>query len=247
MMKRPALVAHRGQMADYPENTLLAFEAALECGARHIEFDLQRTADGVLVVLHDVDPARVTGVAGDLFEMPFEALETLRVSEPERLRGRAFSEPVPRLEDAVDLLLRHPGVTAFIELKSESVDRFGVAPVCRQLLNEIAPIASRAVVISFHREVVRYISDNSAFKTGYVLRKYDLQHRAFARRLCPDYLIVNYTKLTRGEPLWPGDWEWMLYDITDPESCREYLDQVSLIETRDICRMLRHPLLAEQP
>jgi len=233
-------------MESYPENTLIGLEAALQCGASYIEFDVQSTMDGVLVVFHDVELKRVTGVAGNLFEMQFDALGSVRVSEPERFPMRTFCEPVPTLIDVVDLLQRYPDATAFVEIKDESVDRFGVDVVCKQLLKEIEPIQQQAVVISFHKEAIRCVKDNSPFKTGYVLERYDVQHHGFAQQLKPDYLIVNHTKLNKGEAPWAGDWEWMLYDITDPELCCEYAKYVALIETRDICSMLKHPLFAKK-
>ncbi len=234
-------------MASYPENSLLGLEAALKCGAQNIEFDVQSSADGVLVLFHDIELQRVTGVAGNLFEMRFEELKAIRVSEPDRFPSDTFSEPIPTLKDMVGLLLCYPDATAFIEIKDESVDRFGIDTICKQLLQEIKPIEQQAVVISFHKEAIKYVRDHSALKTGYVLKKYDLQHRGFAQQLNPDYLIVNHTKLVKGEKPWEGDWEWMLYDITDPERCCEYAGHVALIETRDICSMLKHPLFALKP
>src|SRR5699024_285116 len=47
------LVAHRGLSSEYPENTLIAFQAALQSNIVMLEIDLHRTADGCLVVIHD--------------------------------------------------------------------------------------------------------------------------------------------------------------------------------------------------
>ncbi len=245
-MKIPALVAHRGQMETYPENTLIGLEAALQCGAVYVEFDVQSTADGVLVVFHDVELERVTGVPGSLFEMPFDALKSIRVSEPDRFQKNEFSEPIPALTDVVDLLLRYPKATAFVEIKDESVNQFGVETICEQLLREIKPIQQQSVVISFHKEAIQYIKDNSAFKTGYVLEKYDAQYHEYAQALNPDYLIVNHTKLIEGKAPWVGGWKWMLYDIADPKRCLEYANDAALIETRDICKLLKHPLFTQK-
>ncbi len=49
----PVLVAHRGYMEKYPENSLSAIRAALEAGACMVEFDLQMDAEGQLILLHD--------------------------------------------------------------------------------------------------------------------------------------------------------------------------------------------------
>lgn len=57
---RPLIGAHRGARSLAPENTRLAFECARRCGADFVELDVQRTADGRLVVIHDDTPGRTT-------------------------------------------------------------------------------------------------------------------------------------------------------------------------------------------
>lgn len=56
---RPRVFAHRGASGDYPENTLPAFAAARDLGARYIELDVRMTRDGHVVVAHDETPGRV--------------------------------------------------------------------------------------------------------------------------------------------------------------------------------------------
>ena len=51
----PLVIAHRGDSARRPENTLASFASALEVGAEIVEFDVQLTRDGHVVVLHDPD------------------------------------------------------------------------------------------------------------------------------------------------------------------------------------------------
>ncbi len=68
-------------METYPENTLIGIEAALKCGAPYVEFDVQCTVDGVLVVFHDIELKRVTGVTGNLLEMQFDKLKSVYISE----------------------------------------------------------------------------------------------------------------------------------------------------------------------
>ena len=53
-------IAHRGFSSRYPENTLLAFERALDLGADGAEFDVQLSKDGVPVVFHDESLQRIT-------------------------------------------------------------------------------------------------------------------------------------------------------------------------------------------
>src|SRR5262245_64980475 len=60
----PAVVAHRGDSAHAPENTIEAFESAIGAGAEVVEFDVRMTADGVAVVMHDADVDRTTDGSG---------------------------------------------------------------------------------------------------------------------------------------------------------------------------------------
>ena len=55
------LVAYRGYMQQYPENTWSALEAALQAGACWLEFDVQMCADGYFILLHDADFSRTGG------------------------------------------------------------------------------------------------------------------------------------------------------------------------------------------
>ena len=57
-MTRPLVIAHRGASAELPENTLPAFERAIEVGADFVEFDVHARADGELVVTHDTPAGR---------------------------------------------------------------------------------------------------------------------------------------------------------------------------------------------
>ncbi|MGB5604522.1 MAG: glycerophosphodiester phosphodiesterase family protein, partial [Gammaproteobacteria bacterium] len=58
----PVLVAHRGYMEKYPENSLSSIEAALQAGACMVEFDVQMDANGQLLLLHDDNFKRTAGI-----------------------------------------------------------------------------------------------------------------------------------------------------------------------------------------
>ena len=60
----PELIAHRGGPVYEPENTMAAFRHAIAAGADWLEFDVQRTRDGVLVVFHDESVERTTDGSG---------------------------------------------------------------------------------------------------------------------------------------------------------------------------------------
>ncbi|WP_254591337.1 glycerophosphodiester phosphodiesterase [Methanocella conradii] len=65
------IVGHRGAPGQAPENTLLSFERAMQIGVDWIEFDVRRSRDGVLVVIHDETVDRTTDGSGRVRDMGF--------------------------------------------------------------------------------------------------------------------------------------------------------------------------------
>ncbi len=98
------VIAHRGASRERPENTLEAIRLALEEGAHAVEIDLKRTADGVVVLMHDATVKRTTGVAGTLHRMTYREVAALDA-------GRGFHpypgrHSVPRLEEVLETVAR---------------------------------------------------------------------------------------------------------------------------------------------
>ena len=244
-MAIPHLVAHRGLMESYPENTLISLESALLSGARYLEFDVQCTADGQLVVFHDTELSRTTGIKGDLFEMSYDELKNIRAHEPERFSLAFFNERIPLLSDVVQLLQKYPKATAFVEIKAETLEQYGTDQIMPDLLKTLDIVHSQCVIISYDISAIEYTKKNSDFLTGWVLHQYDDKNHMLAKKLAPDYLIANHRKIPKNADPWAGNWHWMVYDITDPELALHYASHnIPLIETRDVSRMLEHPILA---
>ena len=103
-MEIPQLIAHRGYPRRYPENTLEGIAAAIKAGACFVEFDVQVTADGVPVLLHDVSLMRTTGTRGRIINTELEKLRDLPANEPGRFGKRYRTMTIPTLEAAVALL-----------------------------------------------------------------------------------------------------------------------------------------------
>lgn len=237
VMPNPEVIAHRGYAARYPENTLVALEAALRAGARHVEFDVQLTRDGVPVLQHDAEPARTTGHAGRVMDLDLDTIRTPDAGETPHFGTRFTGERIPTLAQAVDLLADRPQATAFVEIKEESLAHFGTV---RSVLAVIEPLLARCVPISFSADAVRCARDLDAPAVGWVLRSLDAAHRVQVRRLAPADLFCDHrAAITRPGRLWPGPWRWALYEMIGAGLARELAARgADLVETMAVGELL---------
>lgn len=246
-MTIPLLVGHRGYPRYYPENTLCGLEAVLPGGC-FVEVDIQFTADMVPVVIHDTSLARTGGVAGDVRDMDYAGLKEVVVDERRRL-GRPFPQArVPCLAQAADWVARNPPVKAFIEVKAESMERFGRRPVVERILQDLEPVRDRVVVISFDTAALELVRSLSALPVGWVLDGWGDSALAHAARLAPEFLFCDYTAIPGDVLELPrGVWQWVLYDIVDPQLALEWARRgADLIETAAIGDLLAHPVLSRR-
>ena len=94
------IIAHRGASAERPENTLEAIRLALEEGAHAVEIDLKRTADGVVVLMHDATVDRTTQGTGLLHRLSYAQVQALDAARS--FRPYPGRHPVPRLEEVLE-------------------------------------------------------------------------------------------------------------------------------------------------
>jgi len=239
----PVLIAHRGYMEKFPENSLSAIRAALDTGACMVEFDVQMDANDQLVVLHDDNFKRTAGISQSVFKQ--QDYTQISVHEPSRFADAYNPEPVPRLAQVMELLLQYPDSTAFVEVKEESIQQWGMEDVMDQVLACIEQARHQCVIISDYLDALLYANNKSDHKIGWVIHRYDDFHHELADKHVPDFLICNYRRIN--SDLWQGDWQWMLYDISDPELALKWAQEgAELIETRDIGGMLQHPILQQR-
>jgi glycerophosphoryl diester phosphodiesterase len=96
----PVVVAHRGDKAYAPENTISAFEQAAEKGADAIEFDVKLSADNQVIVLHDQTVDRTTNGIGNAAKLPLAVLQELDAGV--QFPGHFPGEKIPALEDVFE-------------------------------------------------------------------------------------------------------------------------------------------------
>lgn len=137
--------AHRGASAVAPENTLAAFERAYELGADGVELDVQFTADGKIVCLHDETLDRTTSGSGPVVQRTLDEVKALDAS----YGSVAFAgERVPTLEEVFHLL-GPTGLTINIELKNSIEPYPGLEQAVISTV-EAAGMADRVLYSSFN-------------------------------------------------------------------------------------------------
>lgn len=244
-MEAPILIAHRGYAKRYPENTLIAIQAALEAGVNYVEFDVQFTKDGIPVVLHDVSLKRTTGASKRIFSLNLDQLEGILVNEAQLHPKKFANVGIPSLASVVELFQRWPKARALVEIKQETLDTFGIEKVVKTLHTTCAPILDRCILIAYDALTLRCGRAMGFKKIGWILTKYNDEALSIATGLAPDYLICNYTKIPKGATgLWPGPWKWAFYEVVQPKVAHELAALgAHFVETMAVTEMLKDKAL----
>jgi glycerophosphoryl diester phosphodiesterase len=120
------VTAHRGDSWNYPENTLIAFQKGIEAGADYIELDVHQTGDGELVVIHDVNAKRTSGVDHLIAKTDWKVLRELDMAAQFRSDRKLTLEQCPPakmllLAEILALIGNQNRVRVSIQPKDESV------------------------------------------------------------------------------------------------------------------------------
>ena len=168
-MLNPTFVAHRGYAASYPENTLIAIEAARQAGAKFVEVDIQLSADHVPVLFHDRDLTRLCQQSGAIHEYAFSQLEEFYVTDAEKFSDKFIDNKITSLQVLIDYLKDHPDLNAFIELKSLMIDTFEEEVVLKTILPLFEGMGNQVSFISYNQSILKNIHDNTDYATGIVV------------------------------------------------------------------------------
>jgi glycerophosphoryl diester phosphodiesterase len=150
-LPHPLVIAHRGDSAHRPENTLASFASALELGAELVEFDVQLTRDGEVVVLHDPTLDRTTTGRGPVREHTLAEVRRLSAGYPARFGDLHAGERIPTLREVLGLLRGR--ARALVEIKPESVTEAEDDGVEARAAAEVrrAGLADQTAFLSFSR------------------------------------------------------------------------------------------------
>lgn len=139
------IVGHRGFSGRAPENTLAALREAAAAGAEGCEFDVRRTSDGKIVLLHDDKLDRTTSGHGLLADATWAAVSQLDAGSWKDPKWAG--EPLPSLDQALQLLAG-TSARAVVEIKEKGLEQGVVAAIRAE------GTLDRSCVIAFDAEVV---------------------------------------------------------------------------------------------
>lgn len=143
-------VAHRGGGHDAPENTIAAIRAASKNGATGVELDLEFTADGVPVLMHDETVDRTTNGSGPLSKMLFSELRKLDAAAKHRFSDRFRGEKVPTLQEAVEECIKRQ-LTIYFDVKGHPDE---AAAALKELFRKYPVLYNTSIVCSFEPKVI---------------------------------------------------------------------------------------------
>lgn len=165
-MERTKVWAHRGASGYAPENTLPAFQKAVEMKADGVELDIQLTKDGELVVIHDETVDRVSDGTGFVRDYTLEELRRLDVSRP--ISGFRTVR-IPTLAEVLEEL-KPTGLTVNIECKTGIFFYPGLEEKMLKMVRDMQ-MTERIWCSSFnHESVLRVKALCPEMKTGFLVQ-----------------------------------------------------------------------------
>lgn len=168
-MLKPVFIAHRGYAAAYPENTLIALDAARQAGAKFVEVDIQLSADLVPVLFHDRNLQRLCQQTGAIHDYDFSELENFNVTDMEKFADKYANNKITTLQTFIDYLKLHPNLYAFIELKRSMIEKFGEKCVLEELLPLFNGMKDQISFISYNQPILKKIHNRTDYATGIVV------------------------------------------------------------------------------
>lgn len=145
------IIAHRGFSAIAPENTLIAFQKAIDCGADYFELDIHKTKDDSIVVIHNesVDKTSSNNMKGEISEMTYNDLTEVKVGYTKKFGEKYKNERIPTLREALELAKGK--IKVCIEIKVYGVEKEVVKIVNDLKLND------DVIIFSFYYPVITEI------------------------------------------------------------------------------------------
>lgn len=213
-------IAHRGFSGNYPENTMLAFEKAIEAGADGIELDVHFTKDGEIVVIHDERVDRTSDGEGYVVDFTYEELAKFDASSS--FAGVYGFNKIPTLREYFELVKPVEGFITNIELKTSINEYPGIEKAVLELIDEFG-LEDRIIISSFnHYSIMRTKAINPRIRCGFLESSwiYNFGEYTKARGVeCvhPLFLSLNEGSVTEIKSNGIGINTWTVNKVADVE------------------------------
>ena len=245
-MNPDQLVAHRGYQKNYPENTLIAYQKAIEAGATFIETDIQFSADFVPLLYHDETLDRVSGRSGVIRDLSGAALLQISAHEPLRFDDQFIEEKITPLSALMYLLRANPQVTAYVELKEEAIAYAGRQRALERVLAELKSVIEQVILISYDYECMASARQNGFPRVGAVLEHWSDWQTLGSPLLILDCVFCNRRKIPRHVDLSEMPYPVNIYEINQPDMAQYWLERgANKIESFDIGGLLKSAIVSE--
>ena len=158
------VMAHRGASTEAPENTMAAFQKAIDDMADYIELDVQLTNNGEVIVMHDSNAYRTTGVDANIVNMTYKEVKTLDAGS--WFSDEYVGENVPSLKEVLELT--QGKIKLNIELKPTD-NGIALAKNTVRLIEKYNMV-NDCVITSFSESALKAVKTyNQEIKAGYIL------------------------------------------------------------------------------
>lgn len=183
------LIAHRGlHDKDKPENSMGAFKKALEKDIA-IEFDVHLLKDNKIVVFHDDNLKRMTGIDKKINELSYDEIKDIKLANSD--------EKIPLFEDVLKLV--NGKVLLDIELKYDH-EKYKLEDALIEILKDYT---GKIVLKSFDYKTVKYLKKKTSYKVGLLIKnlegkninkfdRYLLKSNLFLKYIKPDFIACDY-------------------------------------------------------
>lgn len=212
-----SITAHRGYSSIAPENTLASIQASIDAMADYVEVDVQETKDGVVVLLHDSNLRRTTGVNKNIWNITYE--ELLGYNAAKRFKNYEETS-IPTLEEA--LLLCQNSIFMNIEIKVTNHEKQLVEKVVH--LIEQHDMEGQCVISSTNYGALKRVKEaNENIKTGYIL---SFAFGYFYNREYADFFSVKSSFITAdmiklAHNVGKGVHAWTVNDFSEAERMKQ--------------------------
>ena len=235
MINKDKLVAHRGDPFNFPENTVAGISAAAAAGASWAEVDIQYTADFVPLLYHDADLERISGDPRALLQSNWLDINKLPASYSSRFGAQFEQTTISTLSDLITTSVNWPGLRLFIELKSESINHFGVEEVVDDISIRIAEAVLRnqiAAVISKHDVALEQMRKRIELPIGWVVPDFNAATEARATEMGFDFMFINQTRFEAWKAGHQKTEQWVIYTVNDLQTATHHVNAgADMIET----------------